>query len=377
MVSICCKSSTIIFALVAFLLFISSIQSMNVDNTTQSSDHPRVESEKLKYIRDYLKKINKPAIKTIQSPDGDIIDCVLSHQQYHPLLKGQRPLMASPQMSKWATLNDTNIENFQFWRILGESCPENTVPIRRITEEDVLRASSVQRFGRKLRRHVRKESDVNTNIINTHEYGIVYVEDSYYGASAVMDVWAPKVEGKMEFSLSQIWVMAGPSETLNTIEAGWQVFPDMYKDNSPRLFTYWTWGYHNGCYNLVCPGFVQISRTIVPGAAIKPVSSYNNKLYDLPFYIYKDSKNGNWWLEVNHVAVGYWPSKLFTHLQHGPANMIQFGGEIVNKRSSGTHTKTEMGSGHFPNEWYGKAACFKSVQAYHSMDGRDPANLIS
>lgn len=46
----------------------------------------------------------------------------------------------------------SGIESFQLWRISGESCPEGTVPIRRTLEEDVLRASSIQRFGRKSRR---------------------------------------------------------------------------------------------------------------------------------------------------------------------------------------------------------------------------------
>ena len=40
-------------------------------------------------------------------------------------------------------------ENFQLWSFSGESCPEGTIPIRRTTEEDMLRANSVRRFGRK------------------------------------------------------------------------------------------------------------------------------------------------------------------------------------------------------------------------------------
>lgn len=52
-------------------------------------------------------------------------------------------------------------ENYQLWSLSGESCPEGTVPIRRTTEHDMLRASSVRRFGRKLRRHVRRDSSSN------------------------------------------------------------------------------------------------------------------------------------------------------------------------------------------------------------------------
>lgn len=41
----------------------------------------------------------------------------------------------------------------------SESCPEGTIPIRKTTEQDVLRASSVRRFGRKIRRRDTTSSD--------------------------------------------------------------------------------------------------------------------------------------------------------------------------------------------------------------------------
>jgi hypothetical protein len=55
--------------------------------------------------------------------------------------------------------NQMNIlnENFQLWSLSGESCPKGTVPIRRIKEEDMLRASSINTFGRKLKR-VRRDT---------------------------------------------------------------------------------------------------------------------------------------------------------------------------------------------------------------------------
>lgn len=46
----------------------------------------------------------------------------------------------------------------QLWSDSGESCPEGTVPIRRTTEKDILRASSLKRFGRKLSKNVRRDS---------------------------------------------------------------------------------------------------------------------------------------------------------------------------------------------------------------------------
>jgi hypothetical protein len=48
--------------------------------------------------------------------------------------------------------------------------------------------------------------------------------DAYNGAQATINVWSPKVDVPSEFSLSQIWILAGAfTSDLNSIEAGWQV----------------------------------------------------------------------------------------------------------------------------------------------------------
>jgi hypothetical protein len=174
----------------------------------------------MKLIRKQLQKINKPAIKTIHSSDGDTIDCVPSHHQPafdHPLLQGQRP-MDPPEMPIGYSQENESHENFQLWSLYGESCPEGTIPIRRTTEQDMLRANSVRRFGRKIRR-VRRDSSSNG-----HEHAVGYVSGSqYYGAKASINVWTPRVISQYEFSLSQIWIIAGSfAGDLNTIEAGWQ-----------------------------------------------------------------------------------------------------------------------------------------------------------
>ena len=54
--------------------------------------------------------------------------------------------------------NDTAGAGAQLWAASGESCPEGYVPIRRTTEADVLRASSVRRFGRAPDARVRRDS---------------------------------------------------------------------------------------------------------------------------------------------------------------------------------------------------------------------------
>ncbi|CAN8288008.1 unnamed protein product [Cochlearia groenlandica] len=152
-----------------------------------------------------------------------------------------------------------------------------------------------------------------------HEYAIGYMgyQQGIFGTHATMNVWAPEVEaGSDEFSLSQIWLVAGhyDGSDLNTIEADWQ--RDTYQNT--------------GYLNLECPGFVQVSNEYAIGAAIAP-----------------DTDTGDWWLGIGLSLVGYWPSTLFTHLAHGPAYLVQWGTEVVNTHINGHLITTDMGSSHF------------------------------
>ncbi|KAL6639879.1 hypothetical protein ACP70R_022474 [Stipagrostis hirtigluma subsp. patula] len=329
--------------------------------------------ELLKYrrIRALLKKLNKPSLKTIQSPDGDLIDCVPFHLQPafdHPEFKG-RKFLDPPERPKNDTFTAAGGGSSragevvaQAWHATGEECPEGTVAIRRTTEKDLLRASSLRRYGRKpARRGVRRDSTSSG-----HEHAVGYVNsEKYYGAKASVNVWSPRIGDPSEFSLSQIWVISGSfGNDLNTIEAGWQVSPELYGDSNPRFFTYWTTDAYQetGCYNHNCRGFVQTTNKIAIGAAITPESVYNGRQFDITLMLWKDPKHGHWWLQLGSgLVVGYWPSYLFTHLARH-ANMVQFGGEVVNTRPAGSHTATQMGSGHFPSEGFDRAAYFRNLQ---------------
>ncbi|KAL5076413.1 hypothetical protein RYX36_015397 [Vicia faba] len=352
---------------VSLLLLLTSITPSLSHSTHHSKTNqtfkPGQEFLKLSRIRTHLKKLNKPPVKTIQSPDGDLIDCVLTHQQPafdHPKLKGHTPLNP-PERPKGYNNNGENVsERFQLWADSGEACPEGTIPIRRTTEEDILRASSIQRFGRKPK-PVKKDSTSSD-----HEHAILFVNgNQYFGAKANINVWTPQVTSEYEFSLSQIWVIAGSfGNDLNTIEAGWQVSPELYGDKYPRFFTYWTTDAYQttGCYNLLCSGFIQTNNKIAIGAAIFPISAYNSRQFDIGIMIWKDPKHGHWWLEYGSgLLVGYWPATVFSHLRNH-ASMVQFGGEIVNTRSKGYHTGTQMGSGHFAEEGFKKAAYFRNLE---------------
>ncbi|AEE78387.1 carboxyl-terminal peptidase (DUF239) [Arabidopsis thaliana] len=314
--------------------------------------------------------------KTVQSSDGDIVDCFDVRDQPsldHPLLQNHE-IQGAPATGLPYMINKAGKRRvWQVWNQNGTSCPDETIPIRRSVV-------GAKRFKKKHWTDVR----VNRRTVpyaaeEGHEYAIgevVYLR-GIYGTVATMNVWNPSVEhGTNEFSLSQIWLVAGHynDSDLNTVEAGWQVFPDHYHDSQPRLFVYWTKDTYQktGCLNLECPGFVQVTSEFAIGSAFSPTSSYGGSQYDITMYIWKDTKDGNWWLSIDSSVIGYWPARLFTHLAHGPATLVQWGGEIVNSRSYGQHTTTQMGSGHFAEEGFGKAGSFRNLKIIDYLSYMQP-----
>ncbi|KAK1265690.1 hypothetical protein QJS04_geneDACA018112 [Acorus gramineus] len=304
----------------------------------------------MKEIDRMLKVLNKPAIKTIKSADGDIIDCVDIHKQPafdHPLLRN-------------------HTIQVQTWHLNG-TCPEGTIPIRRIQKSDLIRAASLKNFGRKSPWGLMGGRRPNDNSVNEgHEHAIVIAKEKFYmGALASLNVWKPQLGYANDFSLSQVWLSTNNAES--TIEVGWIVNPDLYGDNLTRIFTYWTAdGSHTtGCYNLKCSGFVQVNSDIALGATATPISVYDGPQYQMTVSIFKEQDTGNWWLQVQGNPLGYWPSSLVPGIANG-AERLQYGGEIFDKGQTlgdgGQHTTTEMGSGHFPDEGEKKASVFTNIQ---------------
>ncbi|XP_039799323.1 uncharacterized protein LOC120664258 isoform X1 [Panicum virgatum] len=254
----CIVVSPIIASFVPFLLLLLVSSSVVIPasagggggNGTAAPFRSGEELLRLQRIKARLARTRDASVKTIQSPDGDVIDCVPTQLQpafEHPKLRGHRPEREPAERpgssSGRVDADDRDDEDAlpQVWRRSGESCPEGTIPVRRTTEAEVLRASSVGRFGMKARGggggFARRDSTGSG-----HEHAVGYVSGGqFYGAKASLNVWPAQVASPAEFSLSQIWVISGAfGNDLNTIEAGWQVSPQLYGDNNPRFFTYWT-----------------------------------------------------------------------------------------------------------------------------------------
>ncbi|CAN0878090.1 hypothetical protein LINGRAHAP2_LOCUS12282 [Linum grandiflorum] len=163
----------------------------------------------------------------------------------------------------------------------------------------------------------------------------------YYGLNADISAWSPRIQPN-ELSSSQVWMTDGAGFNAESMEAGWMV------------------GKH-GCYNLDCPGFVQTSSKVGLGTQLQPVSIYGGQQYFINVKIHKDYFTGNWWLSVEGKAIGYWPAILFNNLKPS-AKVVEWGGKVINTEPKGFHTTTQMGSGHFPREGYGKAAWFRNLE---------------
>ncbi|CAA0356761.1 unnamed protein product [Arabidopsis thaliana] len=120
--------------------------------------------------------------------------------------------------SKWET-REAHVSTWQ--------CPKGTVPIWKYERTNSTDESSAFLIG---------------GSPHEHAIGSTITSTKMYGAKATISVWDPTVESRDEFSLSQIWITSGSykENNLNSIEAGWQVLPNLYQDSKPRLFIFWT-----------------------------------------------------------------------------------------------------------------------------------------
>ncbi|KAK3438382.1 hypothetical protein EUGRSUZ_C02999, partial [Eucalyptus grandis] len=333
-----------------------------------------------------LRLLNKPAVKSIQSADGDIIDCVDMHKQPafdHPAMKNHaiqmKPSIELPLENKATKSEPSKPVISQTWQKSG-SCPKGTIPIRRIRRQDLLRASSLEQFGKMYqpRDHV-ANSTLNENVrnlvINGTKVSLPYTQDrsqavlltagfSYIGASGDINLWNPNLDLPDDFTTAQIWLLGGPGDKYESVEAGWMVNPKLYGDKQTRLFTHWTvdGSKATGCFDLTCSGFVQTSTDVALGSALGPISSEGAQ-YQISVGLFLDPHSTNWWLRLtNNLVLGYFPGSLFFYLKQ-KAIMVNWGGQVYSTMvKKSPHTRTAMGSGEYSEAFHGRACYIKNVR---------------
>ncbi|XP_021735772.1 uncharacterized protein LOC110702378 [Chenopodium quinoa] len=79
---------------------------------------------------------------------------------------------------------------------------------------------------------------------------------------------------------------------------------------------------------MLCPGFVNVNKDVPIDDVLEPISKRGGPIYILRFSIFKDPKDGNWWLTLGkeNTLQGFWPKEIFTGLSM-LATKVSFGGE--------------------------------------------------
>jgi hypothetical protein len=204
-----------------------------------------------------------------------------------------------------------------------------------------------------------------------HRYAIKYNQAvQAVGVTAELNVWSPLVSGA-DMSLSQSWIVDSNGNATQTLESGWQVRMDVDKVKAVPFIYSTQDNYGNtGCYNLDCAGFVQVTNQIV-------FAVFNNEGYSivngaqrtLSVKWLRKSSTGNWWLKLNGIWIGYYPSGLFTGTlaSASPSVTLEFGGE-----NTGATPRVEMGSGRFAASGYRQAAFAGNLAVVSSSGALQP-----
>lgn len=321
---------------------------------------------------DELEKMRQHIFNTYEGIDvqhsyldevGQVWDCIPIEQQ--PSLRGSQAGVAMPpdlpldretKEPERDRLIKTHARPGQTDKLGNEmSCPSGTIPMRRVTLYEMARFRTLRDFFQKAPgggQHPRLSGDKAG--LQTHRYAHAYQSVWNMGGRGIISIAYPKVntEASQIFSLSQHWYAGGSGSNLQTVECGWQVYPQKYKNFYPIYFIYWTPdNYQTGCYNLECAAFVQTNGLYHLG---KPVPAWNEMTFG--YYLHE----GNWWLFGGKNPIGYYPISLFNNGQMAfNATEIDFGGE-----TTGISTWPPMGTGVFANKGYTEAAYQRNICYY-------------
>ncbi|XP_033143981.1 uncharacterized protein LOC103861393 isoform X3 [Brassica rapa] len=238
----------------------------------------------------FLDHIKFVAFHFSQTEHGDILDCIDINKQLafdHPLLKNHTIQLRPGNIPKW-TINNSSSKNGGStpFRQDGISCPFGTVIVKRTTHEDLILSQRLKSTGSKYSTYVTSK-DKNIDLTGFH-FAMADYGHKNYGAKVNLSIWEPKVS-PTQFSSASMLIAGGSKEQFQSIRAGWIVYQWLNRNHS-RLYTYWTAdGFiKTGCYNTLCPGFVQVSKRVPLGILLEPVSIYDGHQSEVGIVIYKE-----------------------------------------------------------------------------------------
>jgi hypothetical protein len=244
------------------------------------------------------------------------------------------------------------------------TCPDGTIPMRRITLEEMTRFPTLEAF---LARGKAGADRFYPAFARNHAY--IEQDVTNLGAGAWLNVWTPAPVDINQDSISQLWV--SDSEDAQSLETGWVVMPTGFagSENGAFLFIYFHSGDSVGGYNLEVPGFVQVYDFATLGAPFPSYSAsggaqaeyYVGFVFDpsvpglgAPGWIFYTSNKAN---TSEVLPLGYYPASLFgTGQLATSATVIEFGGEVAGQVESTKPHLGPMGSGAFAAAGYKQAA---------------------
>lgn len=386
------------------------VESEHGSETSVSAVHNETASwvesaEELERMRRHIESLygRDDVIHTFRAVSGDIVDCVSLQAQpamRAPDMEGH-VIMSAPttvprEIGDTAERDERQsdlalAEMFELEGVDGDgsqrSCPDHTVPVRRPDLSALARFRTLDDVHNKYPRgkqgstfaRAAGDADPTSNASkpeeeapkqgagNYHQYAHALQYVSNRGAQSTINVWNPYVQQDDEFSLSQVWVLRGVGDSLETVEAGWQSYKNKYGDSNSRFFIHFTPDNYDpdrsGCYNLDCASFVQTNKSVLIGGKFDKYSVKDGYQKEITVMWYKDGDAGHWWLRLDGSWVGYYPrSKFDSAGLRDKASGVDFGGEITDDQAYGIHTPTDMGSGAFAYHGFRKAAYHRNTR---------------
>ena len=369
-------------------------------NAEQQAFSIKGADDDVRHIQDALDARYKASniIHSFETQFGETIDCIDYYaQQGIRALTAKGMSIPAPQRAAISAATRKSLPNFMFngkadRHGKARSCPDGTVPMLRVTVDDVRAAGGLDAFNRlhsQKRPPPRDDAFRIAPEISRH----AHIVQKFTGNANItrtvsnMAVFAPGMSQVSDFSISQTWTYAGTgynvdgqrctTDCLQTVEAGWIVFPVLFKTNNPaapHLFTFATNdGYLSGCWNndatgSCLPWVAHPGALVTPGMTL-PSGVVGGAQVDMQVNVSYVSGSG-WCLSVWNIlsppggsAVGCWPSSDFTGTMQTAATYFQVGGEVYGDLG------VPMGSGSLPNAGFGRAAFHHDYTAYISSSG--------
>ena len=332
------------------------------------------------YLVHYYRR--KKAVHSFVNEEGQVWDCIPVHQQLNTRWSKDRRFEQPPAfqatIAKETTRYPTAFPPGQqdaYGNVMA--CPEGCIPVRRITLEELaqyadLRSALKKSVLRDSRGRLVAEPLDDTGAGDDHKYALGQVVVDNSGADAFFNIWQPAVSADQYFSLAQIWMRGQNGNIIQTVEAGWTVFPSHFATNKPVLFIYWTADGYNvtGSYNKEDNSpFYQTNNNVYLGGPFTGVSQPGGPQIDVEFAW--QFHNNAWWLLINGQTVGYYPAEIFGAGDLSrQSSLIRVGGEV-----NGQSSYPPMGSGAFPDGGFQQSAYIRNINYSAPGGGLQPAPL--